>query len=43
MPDLSADQQKLRQDDERKIDFYLSHSRNPPTHEVNERREKSKR
>jgi hypothetical protein len=43
MPELSQDQMKTRQEDEKRIDFFLSHNRNPPTHEVNERREKSKR
>ena len=43
MPELTPEQMKLKQEDERKIDFFLGHNRNPPTHEVNERREKSKR
>jgi hypothetical protein len=43
MPELSPEQMKSRQEDEKRIEFFLRHSKNPPTHEVNERREKSKR
>ncbi|MFH1182017.1 MAG: hypothetical protein V1702_03595 [Candidatus Woesearchaeota archaeon] len=43
MPELTPEQMKAKQEDERRIDFFLSHSRNPPTQENNERRMKSKR
>ncbi|MBI2664466.1 hypothetical protein HYX10_03945 [Candidatus Woesearchaeota archaeon] len=42
-PDLTPEQQKQRQEDERLIDSFLRHNRNPPTKEVSERRMKSKR
>lgn len=42
-PDLTPEQQKLRLEDERKIEYFLRHNRNPPTKEISERRMKSKR
>ncbi|HLC95947.1 MAG TPA: hypothetical protein VJH97_01350 [Candidatus Nanoarchaeia archaeon] len=42
-PDLTTDEQKLRQDDEKRIDQFLRFNRNPPTKEIVERRMKSKR
>lgn len=43
MPELTPEQMKQKLEDERKINFYLGHSRNPQTKEVSERRMKSKR
>ena len=42
-PDLTPEQQKQKQTDERQIDSFLKFNRNPPTKEVSERRMKSKR
>ncbi len=43
MPELSIEQNKVKQDDQTRIDSFLRFNRNPPTKEVNERRMKSKR
>lgn len=42
-PDLTPEQQKQKQEDERRIDSFLRYSRNPPTREISERKMKSKR
>ena len=43
MPELTPEQMKQKQEDEAKISGFLRFNRNPPTHEIVERREKSKR
>ena len=42
-PDLTPEQQKEKQEDEKSIEMFWRYSRNPPTKEVNERRMRSKR
>ncbi|MFH2028826.1 MAG: hypothetical protein ABIJ08_06820 [Nanoarchaeota archaeon] len=42
-PDLTPEQQKQRQEDERTIDMFLRYNRNRPTKEIVERKMKSKR
>jgi hypothetical protein len=42
-PDITPEQQKQKQEDEKKIEMFLRYNRNPPTKEVNERRMRSKR
>ena len=43
MPDLTDEQQKMKREDEQKIDKFLRFSKNKPPKEVVERRAKSKR
>ena len=43
MPDLSEDQQKQKQDDEKRINMFGRYSKNPPTKEIVERKMRSKR
>lgn len=42
-PDLTPEQQKQRQEDEKSIDLFLRHNKNRPTKEISERKMKSKR
>ena len=42
MPDLSDEQNKLRQQDELSINRFLRFSRNPPTKEIRDKKEKYK-
>ena len=43
MPDLSEEQQKQKREDELKLERFLRFNRNPPTKDVVERKDKSKR
>ena len=43
MPDLTAEQNKIKQEDQDRIDMFLRRNRNPPTKELSERRMRSKR
>lgn len=42
-PDLTPEQQKQKQEDERSIDSFLRYNKNPPTKEISERKMRSKR
>jgi hypothetical protein len=42
-PDLTPEQQKQKQTDERQIDSFLKYSKNSPTKEISARKMKSKR
>lgn len=42
-PDLTPEQVKQKQEDEMKINRFLRFNKNPPTKEVNARKERSKR
>jgi len=41
-PDLTPEQQKQKQEDERSIDWFLKTSRNKPTKEIRERKMKDR-
>ena len=43
MPELTAEQNKQKQEDQERIDRFLRNNRNPPTKELSERRMRSKR
>ncbi|MBU1005503.1 MAG: hypothetical protein KJ561_06740 [Nanoarchaeota archaeon] len=43
VPDLTPEQRKQKQEDERNIDYFLRSSRNAPTQEISERKMRSKR
>lgn len=43
MPELTAEQNKQKQEDQERIDRFLRNNRNPPTKEISERRMRSKR
>ena len=43
MPDLTEEQQRLKREDEQKIDKFLRFGKNKPPKEIVERRAKSKR
>ena len=43
MPELTPEQNKIKQEDQDRIDLFLRRNRNPPTKELSERRMRSKR
>lgn len=43
MPELTAEQNKQKQEDQDRIDRFLRYNKNPPTKELSERRMRSKR
>ncbi|MEK6854428.1 MAG: hypothetical protein AABX60_03765 [Nanoarchaeota archaeon] len=43
MPELTAEQNKQKQEDQERIDRFLRYNKNPPTKELSERRMRSKR
>ena len=43
IPEMTPEQRKLIQEDEKKIDMFLRYNRNPPTKEISERKMRSKR
>ena len=43
MPELTAEQNKQKQEDQERIDKFLRYNKNPPTKELSERRMRSKR
>ena len=43
MPELSEEQVKRNREDDEKIGKFLRFNKNPPVHEIRERKEKSKR
>ena len=43
MPELTAEQNKQKQEDQERIDKFLRYNKNPPTKEISERRMRSKR